>query len=233
MKHDDRVWLTRDEMEEGGKLRSRSFWHRYRWGIIATIAILLALVFASTTIYLLLRPAAIQPTSTPTAIANGGNTTPQVTSIPTQQVTATTTTAPVTVPTVVSSPPAQTSPLTAATTKHQFICISSCDSKFDVVLDSIVINSSNQTMLWNFSITDNGSTCDNMRGSLSLEDPLANALQADGGTFREDIVINAGQLLPRTATFSSLPKHGVQYTIQLSMYCNGFPATYQAELFNY
>lgn len=227
MKHDDRVWLTRDEMEEGGKLRSRSFWHRYRWGIIATIAILVALVFASTTIYLLAtRPLASQPAT----ITNGGTSTPQAT---TPQVTATATTVPALVPTVVASPPAQTPSLTAATTKHQFVCISGCDSKFDVVLDNIVINSSSQTMLWNFSITNNGSTCDNMNGNLSLEDPLANALKADGGTFGENITINAGQLLPRTATFSSLPKHGVQYTVQLTMDCNFFTATYQAELFNY
>ncbi|HZO74872.1 MAG TPA: hypothetical protein VFB60_21880 [Ktedonobacteraceae bacterium] len=230
MKHDDKIWLAKDEIEEGGKLRSRSFWRRQRWTIIAIIAVLVALVFASTTIYLLLnRPSASAPTTHNNSVAA----TPQATTIATPQAVATDTATPPLVPTVVASPPAQTSPLTAATTQHQFICVSNCDKKLDVVLNSIVINSSNQTMLWNFSITNNGSTCDNMRGSLSLEDPLANALQADGGTFGEDITINSGQLLPRTATFSSLPKHGVQYTVQLTMDCDFLTATYQAELFNY
>lgn len=230
MKHDDKIWLAKDEMEEGSKLRSRSLWRRYRWGIITTIAVLVALVFASTTVYLLLNRPSVSATATRN---NSVAATPQATTIATPQVVATDTATPPLVPTVVASPPAQTSPLTSTTTQHQFICVSNCDSKIEVVLNSIVINSSNQTMLWNFSITDNGATCNYMNGSLSLEDPLANALKADGGTFGEGITINAGQLLPRTATFSSLPKHGVQYTVQLTMDCDFFNATYQAELFNY
>ncbi|HLG64646.1 MAG TPA: hypothetical protein VKY19_22090 [Ktedonosporobacter sp.] len=230
MKHDDKIWLAKDEIEEGGKLRSRSFWRRQRWTITAIIAVLVALVFASTTIYLLLnRPSA-------STIVPGNNrvaATSQATTIATPQAVATDTATPPLVPTVVASPPVQTAPLTSATTQHQFICVTDCDRKLDVVLNNIVINSSNQTMLWNFSITNNGSTCSDMRGGLSLEDPLANALRADGGTFSEDITINAGQLLPRTATFSSLPKHGVQYTVQLTLDCDFTNATYQVELFNY
>lgn len=225
MKNDDRIWRTSDELQESGKLRSRSFWQRNRWFILTIGAILVALIFASTTIYLLVnRPSATQVTPAK-AITSGAT--------PTLQVTATATTASVLVPTVVASPPSQTPSLTAATTNHQFICITSCDSKIDVVLNNIVSNTSNQTMLWNFSITDNGNTCNTINGTLSLEDPLGNVVKADGGTFTEGISINGGQQLPRTATFSSLPKHGVQYTIQLTMDCDFITGTYQAELFSY
>lgn len=58
------------------------------------------------------------------------------------------------------------------------------------------------------------------------------ALHANGGTFLDGISINAGQSLPRTATFSDIPQPNIQYTVTLRMLCNSYPySSYQSEIF--
>lgn len=98
-----------------------------------------------------------------------------------------------------------------------------------------MIDTVGKTMAWNFAITNHGSICSRMVGSLSMVPPSGSnyALNANGGTFLDTISINADQSLPRTATFSDVPQPNTQYTVTLRMSCDGgfnF-STYQSEIF--
>jgi hypothetical protein len=135
--------------------------------------------------------------------------------------------------TTVSSTPAPTTNLSSTSTNYTFVCLDPCNGKLGVVLNDIKIDPTAQTMIWDFNITNNGS-CSTISGNLSLEDPAGNKLGANGGTFGENINVNSGQQLPRSATFSSAPKQGVQYTVSLTMYCGGVSSdSYQPVLFTY
>ncbi len=64
----DNPWQNRQQMYERERIRPRSFWQRHRWQMIAIISILLVVVFASTTIYLLIRTS-VSPVATQTTAA--------------------------------------------------------------------------------------------------------------------------------------------------------------------
>ncbi len=210
-----------------------SFWRRNRWFLIASIAVLVALFFAFTTVYLLVNHSA--PKDTPSTIIPAANTpSTQPVTTPVVQPTDTSTIS----ATVVASPPASTANLSPTTKNHQFICLTDCDSKFSVVLNDLTVNTTSQTMNWDFTITDNGDLCSTMVGSLTLEAPTGDQLRANGGSFTTSNTINAGQTLPEEATFSSIPTQNVQYQIEFQMSCsdytgNNHTGTYQVELFEY
>jgi len=213
----------------GGKLPNRTFWQRYRWFILATIGILLLLFFASTTLYLLVTRST---TSTTTAIAKSTSVAAVSTSVPTPTPAPTDTPTPSLGATTSASTSVPATSLNTKTTNYQFICLGDCNGKLGVVLNSIVVNPTSQTMAWNFTVTNIG-TCSSMSGRLTLEDPQGGKLQPNGGTFTESITVAQGQGLPRSATFSSIPTKGTQYTVTLSMNCGYGSDDYQPVLFTY
>ncbi len=218
------------------KLRPNNFFQRNKVMIIilSTLVVLVA-IFASTTFYLLTKTQSKATTNvvvmaTPTAQSAAANAT-SVVATPTPPATP----APSLGATVTSPAQPSAGSLTTSTKNYQFICITNCDDKFNVVLNDVNLNTTNQTMAWDFTITDNGEICSSMSGQLALESPTGDTIKADGGTFVDSITMNAGQELPRTATFSSIPHQGIRYTTNLQMYCSNpyANATYQAVLFNY
>lgn len=213
------------------KINKRSFWQRYRWIIISAVSVVLVLFFASTTLYLLLN----RPTSPGTTVVVSRSTQAIATpapAAPTQAPTATSQASLSATPS--SSTPQPTTNLSATSTNYQFVCLGDCRGKIGVILTSISINTSAQTMLWNFNITNNGN-CGNIYGSLSLVSPTNDTLRADDGTFKQSIDFNSGQTLPRSASFSTIPNHNTPYTVTLQMTCsNNYGSDdYQAVLFNY
>ena len=211
-----------------GKIRNKSFWQRYRWLIISGILVALVLIFASTTFYLLAR-------------GSGGNQAPRPTPGPAtvQAAGATATTAPATptdtpslAATVTDTTTAPTTTLTTTTKDYKFVCVTGCDDNLSVTLNNLNINASSNTMVWNFTVTNNGSICNSMSGSITLQSPTGNQTTPDGGSFTQGLTVNAGQTLPRTATFSSAPQRNIQYTVELQMSCNT-TATYQPVLLSY
>ncbi len=216
-----------------GKLPNRNFWQRNRLAIIAIISVLLVVVFASTTLYLLVTRPASQPNShTPVLGSTSATPTSAPTPVPTDTPTPTETSTPSIGATTSASTVQPTTNLNTSTTNYQFVCLNQCDGKLGVVLTSNVVNPTSQTMNWNFNVTNNG-TCSRMYGQLSLEAPDGSTIQPNGGTFTESIDVNQGQQLPRTATFSSIPKKGVQYTVSLTMDCDYNSDSYQPVLFTY
>jgi serine/threonine protein kinase len=169
----------------------------------------------------------IQPTATsaqPTVLTSPTSITTSIAS-PTIQDTATMDTTTPTVPT--------TSPWGPGTKNQSLNCISNCTgnvNSYDVVLTNIAINTSLGTMAWNFAITDRGSVCTALYGKISLIDPTGTSIDADGGTFIQSSSIDSGQMLPKTATFVTLPKPGVQYEVHIDAGCYA-NSTYEPQLF--
>lgn len=228
--NNDRWYPEPNRESTDGKLRTRSFWQRHRWIIIAlTTLAVLVVIFASTTWYLLTnRPNPIPPQPTP-PIAQTPPTVTQSNATSTPEPTATTMTV---IPTVTNTTPSSQSSLTTTTKDYLFICVTNCDGSPRVILNDINLNTTNQNMAWDFTITNNGEVCNNMYGSLSLQSPTGDTITANGGTFTIGITVNANQTLPRTATFSSIPQQKIQYTVTLQMGCYN-SATYQPVLFSY
>ncbi len=209
------------------KISKKSFWQRYRWIIISAISAILVLFFASTTLYLLLN----RPTAPNTAVVAPRPTqaaapAPDSTQAPTATSEASLSATPS------SSTTQPTTNLSPTSTNYQFVCLKDCQGKIGVTLSSINVDATAQTMVWNFNITNNGD-CNSINGNLSLEPLAGGRINANGGTFTENISFSSGQTLPRSATFSTLPKHGSPYTVTLSMYCGLFSNDYQPVLFNY
>jgi heme/copper-type cytochrome/quinol oxidase subunit 2 len=233
MHNDNDYWNTTNREREE-KLRHRSFWERNRWMIIIISSlVVLVVVFASTTFLLLTsRQKSVNATnSAPTSVAQ--NTAPtQASTMATPTAGLTDTPTPGLNATVITSQPSASS-ITTDTKNYQFICITSCDDKFSIVLNTITINITNKVMAWNFTITDNGPICSYMSGNLELDPPLGDAIKADSGTFLNNTAINTDQALPRTAGFSSIPTQGVQYTAVLTTTCQYSTATYQSTIFSY
>lgn len=210
------------------KISKRSLWQRYRWIIISAVSAVLVLFFASTTLYLLLNRPTPQNT---TVIASRPTQAPVATEAPTQAPTATSQASLSATPS--STTPQPTTNLSATSTNYQFVCLNDCQGKIGVTLSSINVDANAQTMVWNFNITNNGD-CSSINGNLSLESLAGSTIDANGGTFTENIAFNSGQTLPRSATFSTIPKHGSPYTVTLRMYCGGVSSNdYQPVLFNY
>ncbi len=232
MYNNDNWQQGRPNIPDYEKINKKSFWQRYRWIIISAVSVVLVLFFASTTLYLLLnRPAA--PSTT--AVASRPTQAPAPTSAaaaPTQAATATSEASLSATPS--SSTPQPTTSLSPTSTNYQFVCLGDCNGKVGVTLTSINVDANAQTMVWNFNITNNGD-CGSIRGDLSLESLDGSKIDANGGTFTESIDFNSGQGLPRSATFSTIPKHGSPYTVTLSMSCaNKYGSdSYQPVLFNY
>lgn len=113
-------------------------------------------------------------------------------------------------------------------------CINTCSSGLNVVLNSIVIDTTHQRMQWNFTITNNGtSACSGASVSVYLEDSAG--VRTDGnqpGTLTEYTPLNTGQTLQEYTTFALLPQPGMQYTLHASPYCNGSD-TDQVETFTF
>jgi hypothetical protein len=207
---------------------SNSFWLRYRWKIIAIISVPLAVFFALTTLYLLItRPL---PASNGTPEAQTTATVHSSTNIPaTHNLTATP--SPHIGATTVDSTTQPTTTLSSTTTNYQFTC-PDCLDNIGVVLQDIKINTSTQTMTWDFNITYNNNKPYSVKGALSLQTSTGDTLQAKGGTFTQFISMAPGQTLPRSAIFSSIPNRDVQYTVTLTMY-SSTANTYQSVLFSY
>ncbi len=216
------------------KISKKSFWQRYRWIIISAISAVLVLFFASTTLYLLLnRPTAPNTTVVSPRPTQAATSAPAATEAPTQAPTATSQASLSATPS--SSTPQPTTNLSPTSTNYQFVCLNDCSNKIGVQLLSINVNESSQTMLWNFTITNNGN-CSSIDGKLSFEAPTGEKIDANGGTFRQGIPFNSGQSLPRSATFSTIPKHNTSYTVLLTMYCGAYDIynnDYQSVLFSY
>jgi hypothetical protein len=217
------------------KVRPNNFLQRNRlFIIIISVLVVLLAIFASATFFLLTthqeKPTIASTPATPTS---------QVAAAAPTSATAAATPTPADTPTpalnaTVTTSASSTSSITTTSKNYQFICLTSCDAKFDVLLNAIVINTTNKTMDWNFTITNNGNICSNMYGSLSLEPPSGDIIKGDGGTFLNGIGINSSQALPRTATFSMIPAQGTQYTATLQVTCSDSTrATYQSVLFSY
>ncbi len=138
--------------------------------------------------------------------------------------------------TVVVVTPAPTKPTITKTLIEDktLTCIDTCSSGLNVVLNSIVIDTTHQRMQWNFTITNNGtSACSGANVSLYLED--AAGVRTDGdkpGTLTEYTPLNVGQTLQESTTFALLPRSGTTYTLHASPYCNGSD-TDQVETFTF
>ena len=112
-------------------------------------------------------------------------------------------------------------------------CTNGSGTGLKVVLDKIVINTSQNKMTWNFTITNSSATgCSYMDVSMYIEDPAG--IRTDGrppGTLTEDNPIGAGQSLQEYTTIALLPKAGVPYTMHATPSdCNGSD-TEQVEIF--
>lgn len=215
------------ETNSHGKLRPDNFFQKNRWFlIIITALIALVAIFGYATFSLLASRQGGTATSSAPAPQNAAA---AATSAPTAPPQATV--APALGATVTS--PAQAAPntISPSTKNYQFVCIDGCDSKVAITLNDVTINTTTQTMTWDFTIANNGDVC-GIYGTLSLQSPDGNSIDANGGTFTSSVEINSAQTLPRTATFSSLPHQGVAYTTTLHMYCNDY-TTYQSVLFSY
>ncbi len=138
--------------------------------------------------------------------------------------------------TVVVVTPAPTKPTITKTLIEDktLTCINTCSSGLNVVLNSIVIDTTHQRMQWNFTITNNSaSACSGAYVSLYLED--AAGVRTDGdkpGTLTEYTPLNVGQTLQESTTFALLPQSGATYTLHASPYCNGSD-TDQVETFTF
>ncbi len=131
-----------------------------------------------------------------------------------------------------SNPTSSQTILTPNTKNYQFTCISNCDGSPGVTLNDIKLNTTNQNMIWDFTIANNGQNCYNLGGNLSLKPPSGDTIYADNGTFYHGNALGANQSLPETAIFSSLPLKNIQYIVTLQV--NGCSyATYQSVLFSY
>ncbi len=228
--NNDNGWQGRPPIPDYEKINRKSVWQRYRWIIISAVSVVLVLFFASTTFYLLLN----RPTHTNTTVVVVHPT--QAGAVPTTDA-ATPTQAATDQPSLSATPISATSQPTTnlgpTSANYQFICLGDCNNKVGVTLLSINVNQIAQTMLWNFNITNNGN-CSGIRGMLSLESPTGETIAANGGTFTESNAFNSGQMLPRTATFSTIPKHNTSYTVSLQMHCDyANTDSYQSVLFNY
>ncbi len=203
--------------------------------IIALVIILVAVTSAGATYLFANRQASntttgaqVHPTATSPQTSASTTSTDMGTATPTTQGTAT-----VNATTPTATTPIDTVPWGPGTTNKQLICISSCDNNtgtFNVTLSSIVVDTTHNTMQWNFTIQNNGNVCNNLYGRIDLVDPAGTKFSADGGTFTEYSPINSGQILPKTATFSTLPKPGVLYEVQINAGCYA-ASTYQPEHF--
>ncbi len=91
--------------------------------------------------------------------------------------------------------------LTPNTKNYQFICITNCDGSPGVTLNDIKINTTNQNMIWDFTIANNGQPC-SISGNLSLTSPSGDTINVTGGTFNQGTALGANQILPETAIFS-------------------------------
>jgi hypothetical protein len=87
-------------------------------------------------------------------------------------------------------------------------------------------------MLWTFAITDRGDVCTDLSGTIKLLDPAGREIDPSGGTFIDRSSINMGQTLPKSASFSTLPRSGVLYEVDITVRC-GYYSTdiYQPEHF--
>ena len=138
--------------------------------------------------------------------------------------------------TVVVVTPEPTSPTVTKTfiENKTLTCIDTCSSGLNVVLNSIVIDTTHQRMQWKFTITNNGtSACSSAYVSIYLEDS-AGVMTNGGepGTLTEGTPLNVGQVLQEYTTFTLLPQPGMQYTLHASPYCSGSD-TDQVETFTF
>src|SRR5712692_7398765 len=150
----------------------RPIWRRYLWQLIACIALLLVVVFATTTIYLLANRA---PGTTVVTLPQTATATPTVpTQIPPT---------PTPSPTSTSSPtptPSPTPTLITITKNLDIPCIS-CGLKLDIKLTTIVIDTTKQTSTWSFTLTNNGNSIQSLYFStLVLEDNTGQKHQGGG-----------------------------------------------------
>ena len=204
------------------------------FAVIVLVVILVAVTSAGTAYFFASKqtsPTAPGGQTQPTATSaqTGASTTP--TSVPTPTATPTlqaTATGDATTPTG-----APTSAWGPGTKNQKLICISNCtynNGTVDITLTNINVDTTHNSMAWNFSVTNNGDVCTNLQGRISLVDPAGTQTDATGGTFTEGSSINSGQTLPKTATFATLPKSGVLYEVHIDAGCYG-SSTYQPEHF--
>jgi hypothetical protein len=217
---------------------------RSKAGLIAVVLLVLLVTVSSAgaTYFFFSKQAA----STGSGVHGAGAQTQPTATVPQTEPTATATNAPTDTPTLQATAASTTVPTVPPTstwgpgTKNQALtCIVNCDNRdsaFDVTLTSIAIDTKLNSMMWNFSVTDRGNVCADLFGTLKLVDPAGVEIDADGGTFGEHSSIDAGQPLPKTATFSKLPMLGVLYEVKVSVKCGeGFgsppPDIYRTEHF--
>jgi hypothetical protein len=139
--------------------------------------------------------------------------------------------------TVVIVTPAPTPPTITKTLveNRTLTCINTCTSGLNVVLTSIVIDTTHHRMQWYFTITNNStSACSYAYVSLYLEDQAG--VMTNGGEpgtlTEEETPLNTGQTLQEYTTFVLVPQPGMQYTLHASPVCNG-EDTDQLETFTF
>ena len=213
-----------------GKVRARSWFRRHQPFVITIIVLLVLLIVAVSAIAVLLnRPTAKTTASAPTPTATTVQDTPATTPTPELHPTPT---QQVLTPTQTGSTPTSDTNISPSTKNYQFVCLDGCGDKLTAILDNIDLNTSNQTMTWNFTITNNGDLCNGLYGLVKLESPSGDTISQDNGSLGDCIPINTNQSLPKTATFSTIPQKGTVYTVTFDAYCNNGP-TYQPALFSY
>ena len=172
--------LGRESANE--KLRTKSFWQRYRWFIIAlSTLVVLVVILASTTVYLFVnrqdknqlpRPSTpvVQIPLTPTPTNSDATATPQPTDTP--------------------IPTTKTYQENRALT-----CILGCSNDLGFVLNKVVVDSSNESTTWYFTIKNKGaSVCPTWNTTAYVEDPSGTKSQAGSpGTLTEETSLDAGQ----------------------------------------
>jgi len=121
---------------------------------------------------------------------------------------------------------ATTAPQKVDTTKtivenRPLTCISGCYSGLKVILDIVVINSSQSNMTWHFTITNISTQgCAEMNVPITITDPAGVTSSGTApGTLTNYTPLGAGQSLDEYSTVTLVPKKEVTYTMQASPDC--------------
>jgi hypothetical protein len=187
-------------------LHEPSVWQRYRWMIIATISILLALFFASTTTYLFFkRPSGIT-TLTPTPIASSPNDH----------------TPPIQGPVMTPVPPLSTTVITPSGMQtipmnHTLTCTTGCEPAH-VTITTATINSNTDQFMLNVTVDPGTGQGNYYFQNLDIQDENGTTYQPQGQVrdgSRFDLVPH--QPIVLVATYPFIPQSGLLYTLKTTL----------------
>ncbi len=223
MKRYDRDYYPGEDTYYGNqKLSQRSFWQRYRWFILASGVLgVLVILFASTTLYLLVNRSA--PTTSSSS---------QLSRLPASQGTLPAQAA-ITTPAATSIPPTPTTASRTISKNISIPCVSSTagtcgEAGITVQLVSVVIDptyGSQGRLIYNFMLTNKGPQSAEVAGGpdrfakdlIVLQDPTGTSIRPDGGTLLSSSEFANGASLPLTITFPLAPQSGAAYLLHISL----------------